>query len=150
MLYSSCLVALAALTSAIPTRELQLRQSEANAYAPATVKCPPLTKLVRQATSVSADEAEYINKRKCKADSALSKWLEKQGSFCTTGKLPVVGLASSGGGQRALLEGAGAVQAFDERDGEESVGGIFQSLSYEAGLSGMHSLDRCVQMGELI
>lgn len=136
MLFSaiSCVAALAVLAGAVPTRELAVR-ANANAYAPSSTTCPTST-LVREATSVNTDEATYVEQRKVKADAALAAWLEKQGSFCTT-ELPVVGIASSGGGLRALLETAGVVQAFDSRDGNETVSGIYQGLTYESGLSGM-------------
>lgn len=126
----------AALAAAAPTRELEIR-ANANAYAPSTTSCPAsATPLVREATSINSEEAEYVKQRKCKADSALAAWLAKQGDFNTT-NLPVVGLASSGGGLRALLVTAGVVKAFDGREeGEEAVGGIYQSLTYESGLSG--------------
>jgi lysophospholipase len=53
--------------------------------------------------------------------------------------LPNIGLAFSGGGYRACLNGAGAVQAFDSRESlskEGKLGGLLQSSSYIAGLSG--------------
>jgi lysophospholipase len=65
--------------------------------------------------------------------------------FFNTGNatdLPTLGIALSGGGYRAMLNGAGAVQGFDERTGGSTdtgkgrVGGILQSATYLAGLSG--------------
>ena len=54
--------------------------------------------------------------------------------------LPNIGIAISGGGYRALLNGAGAVAAFDSRTaGSTSIGhlgGILQSSTYITGLSG--------------
>ena len=53
--------------------------------------------------------------------------------------LPNIGLAFSGGGYRACLNGAGAVQAFDSRDANSTagrLGGLLQSATYIAGLSG--------------
>lgn len=55
-------------------------------------------------------------------------------------ELPNIGLAFSGGGWRALLNGAGAVKAWDSRteNATESgrLGGLLQSSTYVAGLSG--------------
>ena len=55
-------------------------------------------------------------------------------------ELPNIGLAFSGGGWRALLNGAGAVKAFDSRTenatAEGRLGGLLQSATYVAGLSG--------------
>jgi lysophospholipase len=53
---------------------------------------------------------------------------------------PTVALAFSGGGYRAMLSGAGAVKAMDIRtpgtSGDGQVGGLLQSATYMAGLSG--------------
>src|SRR4051794_839759 len=45
-------------------------------------------------------------------------------------------MTTSGGGYRSLLSGAGVIQAFDERDSAVSTSGLYQSLTYQAGLSG--------------
>ena len=54
--------------------------------------------------------------------------------------LPNYGIAVSGGGYRALLTGAGALAAFDDRSPdateEGQVGGILQGATYLSGLSG--------------
>lgn len=56
------------------------------------------------------------------------------------GALPNIGIAVSGGGYRALLNGAGVVSAFDSRteNSTESghLGGLLQSSTYLTGLSG--------------
>lgn len=54
--------------------------------------------------------------------------------------LPNIGIAVSGGGYRAMLNGAGVVQAFDSRTENSTaagqLGGLLQSSTYLAGLSG--------------
>ena len=54
--------------------------------------------------------------------------------------LPNVAIAVSGGGYRACLNGGGAVQAFDSREENSTaighLGGLLQSATYLAGLSG--------------
>ena len=54
--------------------------------------------------------------------------------------LPNIGIAVSGGGWRALLNGAGAIEAFDSRTPKSTtpghLGGLLQSSTYLAGLSG--------------
>jgi lysophospholipase len=100
-------------------------------YQPESAKCPS-TPLVRDATALGSEESSYISSRKAKADVALAAWLKKQGSF-STGSQPIVALASSGGGYRA---GAGVIKAFDARDSNSSVSGLYQALTYQAGLSG--------------
>lgn len=55
-------------------------------------------------------------------------------------ELPNIGIAFSGGGWRALLNGAGALKAWDSRTADATeagrLGGLLQSSTYVAGLSG--------------
>ena len=58
-----------------------------------------------------------------------------------TSMLPNIAIAVSGGGYRALLNGAGALAAFDDRTAHNStaaasLSGLLQSATYLAGLSG--------------
>jgi lysophospholipase len=108
-------------------------------YQPVSAKCPD-TPLVRDATELGSEESSYVSSRKTKADAALSAWLQKQGSF-SNGSQPIVALASSGGGYRALLAGAGVIKALDGRDSNTSVSGLYQALTYQAGLSGKTCLE---------
>ncbi|KAF4553371.1 Lysophospholipase-like protein 2 [Elsinoe fawcettii] len=107
----------------------------ASGYAPITVPCP-VSSLNRAAKGLSTAEATYVAGRKVKANLALAAWLKKQDPTFDTSKLPVVGLTSSGGGYRALLAGAGVVQGLDGRDSKVATSGLFQGLTYYAGLSG--------------
>jgi lysophospholipase len=54
--------------------------------------------------------------------------------------MPNIGIAVSGGGYRALMNGGGALQAFDSRTENATtqghLGGLLQSSTYLAGLSG--------------
>jgi lysophospholipase len=54
--------------------------------------------------------------------------------------LPNIAIAVSGGGYRALMNGGGALQAFDKRTENSTaaghLGGLLQSSTYLAGLSG--------------
>ena len=54
--------------------------------------------------------------------------------------LPNIGMAMSGGGYRAMLNGAGALKAFDNRTPNTTaaghLGGLLQATTYLAGLSG--------------
>lgn len=54
--------------------------------------------------------------------------------------LPRIGIAISGGGYRALMNGAGAIAAFDNRTanstGAGQLGGLLQAATYLSGLSG--------------
>ncbi|KAL5378985.1 hypothetical protein DPSP01_008789 [Paraphaeosphaeria sporulosa] len=120
-----------------------------SAYAPKHATCPA-TPLVRGATGISAAESDYITRRHRKASAALKTWLRsvdegfdsvsKEWPAHSSGKgakAPVVALTSSGGGYRAMLSGAGVVKAFDGREKVKTgVSGLYQALTYEAGLSG--------------
>lgn len=67
-----------------------------------------------------------------------SAYIEKHKDNATA--LPNIGIAFSGGGYRAMLNGAGAVAAFDSRTPNSTsngkLGGLLQSATYIAGLSG--------------
>jgi lysophospholipase len=110
------------------------KRATISGYQPISAACPN-TSLVRDATAIAPEESAYISLRKQKADAALADWLQKQGSFSNDSQ-PTVALASSGGGYRAQLAGAGVVKAFDARDSNTSVSGLMQGLTYHSGLSG--------------
>lgn len=124
-------------------------------YAPVPATCPS-TPLVRQANGVSAPESEYVSRRGAKAAQALEQWLKGIDASFEAGsgnwggpsgwqswggsqsKAPVVALTSSGGGYRAMLSGAGFIKGIDAREAGtgSSVAGLYQALTYHAGLSG--------------
>jgi len=135
------LTALCALTVAAPAPGQNIDERAVtllvDPYAPVQTTCPSAS-LVRPATSINSNEASYVTARKTVANTALAAWLKKQGSFSTS-SLPNVGFTSSGGGFRALLTTAGVVQAFDSRDTKYNTSGVYQGLTYQAGLSGTPS-----------
>lgn len=45
-------------------------------------------------------------------------------------------MTTSGGGYRSLLSGAGVIQALDDRDSTGTTSGLYQAMTYQAGLSG--------------
>ena len=104
-------------------------------YAPKESSCPS-SPLVRPGNALSPSETTYIANRKAKADASLKAWLTKVNAEFGTGKLPSVGLTTSGGGYRALLTGAGVVQGLDNRDSNVGTSGLYQGLTYHSGLSG--------------
>ncbi|RMZ89702.1 hypothetical protein DV736_g3096, partial [Chaetothyriales sp. CBS 134916] len=103
-------------------------------YAPVPVACPS-TPLVRTADGVSSSESSYISSRYTKASANLLSWAQTLAPFRVS-KAPIVALATSGGGYRSLLEGAGVIQGFDSRDSQAGVSGVFQGLTYQTALSG--------------
>lgn len=110
-------------------------QAALSGYAPVPAVCPN-TPLVRTATGISASESSYIAARAPLASAALGAWLKKVNSTFSTANLPAVALTTSGGGFRSLLTGAGVIQALDSRDSNVGTSGLYQGLTYQAGLSG--------------
>jgi lysophospholipase len=124
------LISTAVVVTALVSRVL-------SSYAPVPTTCPS-SSLIRIANGLSDAEEAFRVARKAKADLGLAAWLEKTNSgFDTTcGELPSVALTSSGGRYRALLIGAGLIQALDGRDSNVSRGGLYQGLTYHSALSG--------------
>ena len=71
-------------------------------------------------------------------DYDVGAYLDKHSG--NSSSLPNIGIAVSGGGWRALMNGAGAVKAFDSRTDNATatghLGGLLQSATYISGLSG--------------
>lgn len=109
--------------------------SPAPGYGPKPTICPS-TPLVRPATGISIPESEYISARTFIASAALRKWLQRVNPSFSITDLPTVALTTSGGGPRSLLTGAGVIQALDDRDSSAATSGLYQGLTYQAGLSG--------------
>ncbi|KAH8817220.1 lysophospholipase catalytic domain-containing protein [Xylogone sp. PMI_703] len=123
-----------------------------NGYAPVPVSCPDNPPSVRSAASLSNNETAWIRIRSnntiwplrnlfqranitgLDTDAYIDE-LVKNGS-----RLPIIGIAASGGGYRALMNGAGALSAFDNRTtnstNQGQLGGLLQASTYLTGLSG--------------
>lgn len=119
--------------------------SPSGGYAPGTVDCPS-GPLIRSASNISNSEREWVQRRHTVTDQALTEFLNRAsmidfdvGAFMSSYS-PNIGIAFSGGGYRALLSGGGEFAAFDSRTpGSTAVGhlgGLLQSATYVAGLSG--------------
>ncbi|KAH8839895.1 hypothetical protein MCOR27_003071 [Pyricularia oryzae] len=130
-----------------------LPDSPSGGYAPVSDSCPSNRPTVRSAaTGISPDEASWLPNRRKNTVKPMSDFLTRaniQGfnaadyiskfqSNMTA--LPNIALAFSGGGYRALLNGAGFIKAADERTpgttGPGGIGGLLQSATYMSGLSG--------------
>ncbi|GIC90248.1 lysophospholipase Plb2 [Aspergillus udagawae] len=123
-----------------------------NGYTPEGEACPSNRPSVRNATSLSTAETSWLKARRNNTRDALRAFLSRVdlGSFngsayvdkhsANASTLPNIGIAVSGGGYRALMNGGGALQAFDNRTTNSTlkgqVGGILQSATYLSGLSG--------------
>lgn len=123
-----------------------------NGYAPADVNCPSTRPSIRSANGLSNQETEWLKKRRPIAIDSMRTFLERVkidgfdvGNYfdshrSNTTALPNVAISFSGGGYRALLNGAGALAAFDNRTsgstGSGQLGGLLQSATYVSALSG--------------
>jgi Lysophospholipase catalytic domain len=86
-------------------------------YAPKNVTCP--TDLIRYGDNgLSPLESQYISERRTKATQSLQSWLERvnlenfdvSSFLANTSNVPTLAIAFSGGGYRAMLNGAGVFQ----------------------------------------
>ncbi|OCL09424.1 lysophospholipase [Glonium stellatum] len=123
-----------------------------NGYTPAAVNCPSTRPSLRNASSVSDQETAWLEKRRNNTVTPMRELLvrlnitgfDTAAYFDTNGNnasaLPNIAIAVSGGGYRALMNGAGALAAFDSRTPNSTntgqLGGLIQSATYLAGLSG--------------
>jgi lysophospholipase len=109
----------------------------ASTYAPTVADCSygPLVREAKNQT-LSWREKTYATSRKIRADIALDFWLENTQEKFELKSRPTIAFASSGGGYRSMLIGAGVIQALDDRDSDEAVSGLYQAVTYHAGLSG--------------
>ncbi|KAF2844891.1 lysophospholipase-like protein [Plenodomus tracheiphilus IPT5] len=123
-----------------------------NGYAPAEVDCPSTRPSIRAADALSPAETAWLQKRRPNTVDAMRDLLVRANITgfdvaqymdthrANTSALPNIALAFSGGGYRALLNGAGALAAFDNRTTNATnagqLGGLLQASTYVAALSG--------------
>lgn len=121
-------------------------------YTPVAEDCPSGRPTIRTADGLSDNEKSWLSKRKKETTSSLKEFFKHVtisgfdavnyiDKNADTANQPIIGIALSGGGYRALLNGAGALKAFDDRTpntttGKGQLGGLLQSSTYVAGLSG--------------
>ncbi|KAF2116118.1 lysophospholipase catalytic domain-containing protein [Lophiotrema nucula] len=123
-----------------------------NGYAPAAVDCPSTRPNVRFANGLSDSETSWLEKRRSNVIDPMRELLVRlnisgfdAGQYVDNNRdnatsLPNIGIAFSGGGYRAMLNGAGGLAAFDSRTPNSTnsgqIGGLLQAATYIAGLSG--------------
>lgn len=121
-------------------------------YAPSAVDCPSDRPQIRIGSSLSPQEQEWLPRRRNETIAPIRALLSRIAipgfnsdrylANVETDKtaLPNIGLAVSGGGYRAMLNGAGAIAAWDSRspgsNATGNLGGLLQSATYISGLSG--------------
>ncbi|KAL5333005.1 lysophospholipase catalytic domain-containing protein [Aspergillus crustosus] len=159
---TTSVLALAGLLSGVASTSLDATKGVAlieralpnapDGYTPADVSCPSSRPEIRLATELSPNETSWLETRRENTQSALRDFFGhvSVGNFDTvayldrigsnSSNLPNIGIAVSGGGYRALMNGAGAIKAFDSRTENSTasgqIGGLLQSATYLAGLSG--------------
>lgn len=123
-----------------------------NGYTPQAGDCPSNRPVIRSASSISPNETSWLYTRRNNTVGAMRDLLgrlnisnfDAQTYINNNAKnataLPNIGVAISGGGYRALMNGAGAVAAFDDRTNNSTssghLGGLLQATTYLTGLSG--------------
>lgn len=139
---------------------IQKRANPTGSYAPSQANCPATqngnTGFIRnsQSNTISPNETEYIQKHRQATQQAWSQWLSSvnpgpnlngslpggvQNYTSNLDRLPRIGIALSGGGYRAMINGAGVLQGWDSRNStaqQRGMAGILQFADYVAGLSG--------------
>ncbi|KAF5658567.1 lysophospholipase [Fusarium heterosporum] len=137
----------AAIVNSVDVRALP--DSPSGNYAPKIVDCPSSRPKIRIAGELSDQEVAWIRRRRNNTVDPLKdflsrakisgfdaeKYIEKVKNNATA--LPNIAIAASGGGYRALMNGAGFISAADSRNNKTGpISGLLQSSTYLAGLSG--------------
>lgn len=120
-----------------------VKRSTDASYAPFNVTCSNDNLLRPASEGLNEGEQSYINKRISKVNSELRSFISKTGLNVDLDKVvnssdgPRLGIAFSGGGLRAMVNGGGAFNAFDSRfESDSPLSGLLQSAMYISGLSG--------------
>lgn len=132
-----------------------LRRALPNApdgYTPEHLDCPANRPVLRSAERLSSNETSWLDTRRNKTLDPMRDLLRRinipnfdgpsyiDSNAKNQSALPNIGIAVSGGGYRALTNGAGAIAAFDSRENNSTsaghLGGLLQSATYLGGLSG--------------
>ncbi|XXH03089.1 hypothetical protein Hte_009479 [Hypoxylon texense] len=148
---SDALVAKAAIEVADIIRRASPDNPSGN-YAPATVDCPSDRPTIRAGGTLSQSEQDWLQTRRSKTVDPMVEFLrncnltdfDAPGYITSNSQnfsiVPNIGIAVSGGGYRALMNGAGFIAAADSRvpgsTDAGGIGGLLQSSTYLAGLSG--------------
>ncbi|KAG9238210.1 lysophospholipase catalytic domain-containing protein [Amylocarpus encephaloides] len=141
-----------ALAAPMILADRAIPNSPSGGYTPGAVDCPSTRPTVRLANSLSPSETAWLQKRRPATVDPMITWLSRMNisgfdaaTYINTHKantslIPNIGIAASGGGYRALLNGAGFLAAADSRTHNSTnkgqIGGLLQATTYVAGLSG--------------
>jgi lysophospholipase len=149
----------------IAAREVTIREANAklapsrratdrapNGYTPEAVTCPDVRPSIRNGSSLSQQEIDWTYTRRNETITPIRELLSRiaipgfdSNAYLANVEneptaLPNIGLSLSGGGYRAMLNGAGAIAAWDNRSTSSTtpgnLGGLLQSATYVSALSG--------------
>ncbi|EON68083.1 hypothetical protein W97_07231 [Coniosporium apollinis CBS 100218] len=142
-----------ALNLAVPLDIVKRAAPQApSGYTPGRVDCPSERPILRDASALSQQETTWLESRRSNTVGPMrdllsrlnitgldtNAYIDNNANNATA--LPNIGVACSGGGYRALMNGAGALAAFDSRTPNSTsvghLGGLLQSATYLSGLSG--------------
>jgi lysophospholipase len=144
-------------SAAVVSADMQITKrmrpnSPSSGYAPAIVDCPSARPTIRSAAALSDSETQWLSSRRTATVKPMTDLLQRaaipdfdavsyiNGIASNFSALPNIAIAISGGGYRALTNGAGFVAAADSRTtgaiGKGGIGGLLQASTYLAGLSG--------------
>lgn len=159
-LLCAALYGLDSSASSLPVRDTRtdldvraLPNSPSGDYAPKVVTCPSTKPTIRSARSgLSQNETAFLTKRRANTVQPMASFMSRANisgfdaaSYINTyssnvSALPNIAIAVSGGGYRALMNGAGFIAAADNRTAGTTdtggIGGLLQASTYLAGLSG--------------
>lgn len=118
-----------------------------DSYEPTSISCPSGSLVRSSLQGLSSDEQSYISGRDNTTRTALISFLDRidledfnAADFIGSNTSVRIGLAFSGGGYRAMLQGAGFLAAADNRTSNATesghIGGLLQASTYIVGLSG--------------
>ncbi|KAI2777528.1 lysophospholipase catalytic domain-containing protein [Daldinia loculata] len=142
--------------SAVEVRDVLMGRASpdnpSGSYAPAIVDCPRERPTIRSAGTLSQSEQSWLRNRRNKTIDPMLEFFKQANlsdfdavSYVSSNSqnfsiVPNIGIAVSGGGYRALMNGAGFIAAADSRTPGSTdaggIGGLLQSSTYLAGLSG--------------
>jgi lysophospholipase len=119
----------------IPAFANNIAPIHAPGYGPINIPCPADTVWLRKANSLGTDEQAYVDKRADHLATAWTAQTHRVGLTTAPPRTPVVAMALSGGGYRAMLSGSGMAFAPPSAD-KDDVGDILGLSTYVSGLSG--------------
>jgi lysophospholipase len=151
-LSSALALVLSASASEVALVQRGAPANQPHGYVPQTVTCPQSQPTIRSAATLSSEEQSWLQVRRNATIDPMrdllsrmningldtNAYIDKYRNNASA--LPNIGMAMAGGGYRALLVGAGVIEAFDSRTPNSTargqLGGLLQATTYLSGLSG--------------